>query len=273
MTERSIEAASPPTEDSDTILPFIKMRRAKTKNEQRANAKLAPGTTSSRAKKQKQVTFDIAMSKALPVRRRQLGLAPGVPLERQEWVRLRNAVRKQCTRVHSDVFSKRLTVLEERVNELDSQIGPDPGVRAVRMLQLFHLQLDIARQQLLDLMNSSTALSEGCSHPAGKKKFFSSGQYDLEIRGPGLPPIFATIGPGKRMLCCPHCLKSRQDLIFETFGVENSCFTAGDPEASTTSISFRFLRYEKLPPGFSSELDPLLFQELWAAVLDHKFQR
>jgi hypothetical protein len=273
MSENVSEDSSLSNEDSDTVLPFIKTRRAKRKNGQFASAQLAAGTTSSLVKAKKRVTFDTAFSKALPVRRRQLGLSPGSRLPREEFLRLRNAVRKQCTRVTSDVFSKRLMVLEERVNELDSQIGPDPGVRAVRMLQLFHLQLDVARQQLLDLMSESTALSEGCSHVAGKKRVKVYDNYDIQVVGPGLPMQMLSLSRGSRLLCCPRCLQSRQDLIFESFGVEKLQFVAGAPKVLPDTISFGFFRYEKPPPGFPLELNPLLLQELWAALLDVKFGR
>jgi hypothetical protein len=268
-TERT-EASSPLNEDSDTVLPFIKTRRAKTKDEKRANAKLVGANTSSTVKKHKKVTFDVALAKALPVRARQLGRR----LERDDFVRLRNAVRKQCTRVNSDVFSKRLTVLEERVNELDCHLGPDPGVRAVRMIQLFNLQMDIARQQLLDLMQESTALSEGCSHVAGKRRLaIPKGGYEVQVRGPGFPQRFVTLNGGSRLSCCQRCLSSREDLIFESFGLEKFLFTTGTPEVLPDTLSFGFFRYEKPPPSFEMELHPLLFQELWAELLDVKFGR
>jgi hypothetical protein len=250
--------------NSDSSLVFSG-RRLKQKNEQRLKSS---SSNRSSSKTEQRVRFENAMAKALPVRRRQLGRA----LDRQEWVQLRNAVRKQCTRVNTDTHTKRLEHLEKRVNRLDTALSADPGVQMADKISLIQLQLSVARQQMMELVSSSKVLSEGCSHVSNKRRINISEKHDLQLQSPGMECQYVTLHPGSRLLCCGSCLSDRKDLLFETFGSDNSLFKPSESICQTDLLSVGFYREDSLP-SWTSGLHPFQVQEIWVKFLDFRFNR
>jgi hypothetical protein len=259
-----IQTSSEDFLSSDESLAF-KGRRLKQKNEQRLKSS---SSKSSAQTKEQRVRFENAMAKALPVRRRQLGRK----LDRLEWVQLRNAVRKQCTRVNTDSHTKRLEQLEKRVNRLDSSLSADPGVEMADKISLIQLQLNVARQQMMELVSSSQVLTEGCSHVSNKRRINISEKHDLQLQSPGMPCQYLTLSPGSRLLCCGSCLSDRKDLLFETLGSDHSLFKPEESLCQTDLLSVGFYRETTLP-SWSEGLHPFQLQEVWVKFLDFKFNR
>jgi hypothetical protein len=250
--------------NSDQSLVFSG-RRLKQKNEQRLKSSSSNKAT---VKTEQRVRFDNAMKKALPVRQRQLGRK----LDRTEWVQLRNAVRKQCTRVNTDNHTKRLEHLEKRVNRLDNALSADPGVEMADKISLIQLQLNIARQQMMELVSSSKVLTEGCSHVSDKRRINISDKHDLQMQAPGIDPQYLTLQPGSRLLCCGSCLSDRKDLLFETIGSDHSLFKPEESICQPDLLSVGFYRDQTLP-AWTKSLHPFQIQEIWVKFLDFKFNR
>lgn len=250
--------------DSDDTLVF----RGRRLNQQKKEEHRKSLSSKKAGRSDQRVRFDTAMSKALPVRARQLGRS----LSRNEWVALRNAVRKQCTRVNTDTHTKRLAQLETRVNRLDKAFSADPGVQMADKVALIQLQLNLARQQMMELVSSSKVLAEGCTHVANKVRVFVERPFDMQMQSPGMPCQYFTVAAGSRLLCCTSCLSDRKDLLFETFGSDHALFK---PEASiceTDLLSVGLFR-EKSVPSYIQECHPFSFQEVWTKFLDYKFNR
>lgn len=228
----------------------------------------SPRKSKSPSKADEQERFQKAIRKASSVRRRQLGRE----LEHDEWIQLRNAVRKQCSNVKTDDFTKRLSVLETRLSRLESgTYANDPGVQIADKISIFQLQLDIARRQMLELINDQASISEGCSHLAKKVVIKTTEPFEVQIKGPGIVG-YCNVPSGSHRSCCDRCLSDRRDFIFESLGLETSPFRAGDSIDSVDHLNTTLYRGDKVP-NFLEGVDPMRFQHIWSLFLDKKFGR
>lgn len=199
--------------------------------------------------------FGKAFRKSLVVRSRVLKRL----LTRDEWVELRNAVRRQV-RFFVTPLQKQLYSLVSRVSRVE-RATPCSLTQVDDAISVLALRTQILQRQINLAWDESTRLSETCSHAAFRKRIVISAPvrvYSDQIPGFG----FVVCGiPANTIHACCACQQKRDDAVFEWIGstLHWGAFTV-EAENSADSAAIK-------------AVPPLAHSKIWSAVLDLKYSR
>jgi len=201
--------------------------------------------------------FRRAFSKALSVRTRLLGRK----LSRNEWQRLKVAVRKQLHPAGSSQ-KRALDSLSLRVGRLD-RLVPKTLEEAEDSIRFLQLQLSIVRQQMMSLVDDVTSVKETCPHFRHRPVFYlPNTKSPVYLSVPSMSLYIRLDLNGKEtQLCCERCLTARNDTYFSWSGDDLEFVPSSFPSDLSVSDTERLL-----------SLSPLAFQSVWSQVLTSKFR-
>lgn len=205
-------------------------------------------------KKRESSKFPRAFLKALKVRSHVLGRR----LDKLEWTRLRDAVRKQVSR-HVSPVTKELASLATRVSRLELS-RPTDLQQVSDAVALLQLQTQILQRQIYLATEEKQSLTESCSHLTNKTKIMldPTARKDLYVDLPGVGKFIAK-APNTVSTVCEACRMAREDTVFGWSGTEL--------QWSNIDVT-GFVEIKRLQTR-----QPLAYQFVWSSILDEKFSR
>nr|CAA7351346.1 unknown [Aspergillus fumigatus partitivirus 1] len=202
--------------------------------------------------------FKTAFSKALAVRSRVLGRR----LTREEWVKLKHAVRYQCFGP-TVPLQKQLTMLATRVARCE-RLVPASISSVADSIELMYQQLSLLRAQAMELMSERESIAPSCPHFRKRKVFPTpSNQLQIGVKPLGWHSVITYRLQGRdETLCCGACLQARSDAWFSWTGEELRFehFLEGDDIPGKEQL-LRSL----------SAISPLSIQGIWSQILLQKY--
>lgn len=211
--------------------------------------------------------FQSSFRKALTARSRFLGR----DLTRQEWIKLKNAVKRQ-NQVQYDSLTVQVRQLASEVATL-RRCNPTTLLEVDDSISLLRNQVSLFRRQVFDLSLEHDQLTETCSH------FKSRTLYYPQVTGHGITTNIPGFGPLSynqsfevTQLCCDSCLAKRQDAFFEWYGCDLSSFKSF---SQFESLASKVAKRDKDTALFTKQLltiAPLSLQPVWSEIISRKFR-
>jgi hypothetical protein len=211
--------------------------------------------------------FQSSFRKALTARSRFLGR----DLTRQEWISLKNAVKRQ-NQVQFDSLTVQVRQLASEVSIL-RRCNPTSLLEVDDSISLLRNQVSLFRRQVFDLSLEHEQLSETCPH------FKSRTMYYPHVTGRSISTIIPGFGPlnydqsfAVTQLCCDSCLAKRQDAFFEWYGYDLSSFKSFSQFESLVSM---VTKRDTDTLAFTKQLStvaPLSLQPVWTEIISRKFR-
>jgi len=249
------EDVSLPKPDSPRNLTYARVRQGH--KEYRSNQKLNSGSNS---KSPSAIRFKKAFNSALIARSAFLKRR----LTRQEWVALKKAVMRQCSRAPTDKLSRKLNEIQRQVNQVEKLVPTDIS-SAFNSLEVFKLQMDVLRRQMFSAILENDTLSETCSHFRHRRMFMLpdiSQTLHFRLRG-NLNCIIPLKLDGKlQQLCCHTCTEKRSDAFFEWTGGSITMLDVDD----------EFPVFDRKDCSSLKAISPLSIQSVWTDIINHKFR-
>lgn len=204
--------------------------------------------------------FDLAFSKALQKRSAYLGRR----LTRPEWIALKRAVRKQCFGSVDDSKTQ-ISRLYTRLARTE-RLVPKSITAVAAQIELFHQQIQLLRQQAIELATERESLAPNCPHFRHRKVYrnviLTTPLYTTKPGFPGTISYHANQLTG--VACCDKCLDLREEAFFSWTGDNLSVEDLLSQYDCTdkSNVLRQLKRY--LPP-------PLAIQSVWSSILLQKF--
>jgi len=255
ISKPKTEDVSLPKPDSHRNLPYTRVRSGH--KEYKSNQKLQSGTS---GKSPSSIRFKKAFNSALIARSAFLQRR----LTRQEWVSLKKAVARQCSRSPTDKLSCKLNAIQQQLNQVEKLVPVDIS-DAFSSLEVFKLQMDVLRRQMYAAILENDTLSETCPHFRQRTLFHvPKFEHTLYFRLQGnlncIIPL--TFDGNMQQLCCASCTEKRSDAFFEWTG---GLITMRDTDDDFSLPDWK--QYSSL-----KTLNPLSIQSVWTGIINHKFR-
>jgi len=249
------EVVSLPKSDSPRNLSYTRVRKGHKEYKSTQKLKSGANSTSPFAVKFKKAFNSALIARSAFLERR---------LTRQEWVALKKAVHRQCTRGGTDKLSRKLNEIQRQVNQVEKLVPADIS-DAFSSLEVFKLQMDVLRRQMFSAILENDTLSETCPHFRHRRLFTLpdiSQTVHFRLRGNVNCYIPLKLDGKLQQLCCHSCTEKRSDAFFEWMG----------DSITMQDIDSEFPVLDRKDCSQLKTISPLSIQSVWTEIINNKFR-